>query len=99
VLDYLKDETHTGSTGIVFMDFAGVDKSLGTSQDIYEVKGLQLVQALIAQNFRTMSAAITSVHSLSTDAEEWYDLQGRKLATRPSTPGIYVHLGRKTIVK
>ena len=99
VLDYLKDETHTGSTGIVFMDFAGVDKSIGTSQDIYEVKGLQLVQALIAQNFRTMSAAITSVHSLSTDAEEWYDLQGRKLATRPSTPGIYVHLGRKTIVK
>lgn len=44
-LDYL--HTHpSGPTGIVLMDFAGVDSSHG-----YEVKGRQLVRAIIDSNF------------------------------------------------
>ena len=45
-LDYFS--THeAGPTGIVLMDFAGVDTSEG-----YEVKGLQLVKAIIDNNYK-----------------------------------------------
>lgn len=47
VVDYLADSGHNGSTGIIMMDFAGVDKSDG-----YDVKGLALTKAVISQNAR-----------------------------------------------
>ena len=105
VLDYLKDETHTGATGIVFMDYAGVDVTKGTDDVVYEVKGLQLVQALIDHNFLNVATGIKDVEdnplhfALRSSRSEWYDLSGRKLDAKPTTPGIYLHKGRKTIVK
>ena len=33
------------------------------------------------------------------DSDEWYDLNGRKLAGKPSMKGIYVNGGRKVTVK
>ncbi|MBR1668178.1 MAG: hypothetical protein IJ693_07855 [Bacteroidaceae bacterium] len=48
-LQYLK--THNpGPTGIVLMDYAGVDKSDG-----YDTNGLQLVRAIINNNFKYLS--------------------------------------------
>jgi len=47
IADYLADESHSGSTGIVMMDYAGVDKS-----GSYDVMGLALTQAIIRQNSR-----------------------------------------------
>jgi hypothetical protein len=29
----------------------------------------------------------------------WYDLQGRRLTAKPSTPGLYIHNGRKYLNK
>lgn len=100
VLDYLKDETHTGSTGIVFMDFAGVDQTVGTSEKTYEVKGLQLVQALCAQNFRNKESGINAIHydALGSD-QYWYTPDGVRLAGKPTRRGIYLHQGRKTIIR
>ena len=100
VLDYLKDETHTGSTGIVFMDFAGVEQSKSASgDDMFEVKGLQLVQALIAQNFRQTETGVSHISQEGEDDALWYTLDGRKLDKRPTQRGLYLHQGRKTIVK
>lgn len=100
VLDYLNDETHTGSTGIVFMDFAGVDQTVGTSENTYEVKGLQLVQALCAQNFRKKESDTNGIHynALCTD-QYWYTPDGVRLAGKPTARGIYLHQGQKTIIR
>ncbi len=104
VLDYLSDETHTASTGIVFMDFAGVDQSVGSSGTAYDVKGLKLVQALIAQNFR-QGTTPTAISDLSGHAPKhapdqgWFTLGGARLSAKPSAPGIYLHQGRKIIVR
>lgn len=47
VADYLSDRSQTGPTGMVMMDFAGVDSSGG-----YEVNGRKLVDAIVENNFR-----------------------------------------------
>ena len=56
--DWLQE--HSGSTGIVMMDYAGVDRSNG-----YDVKGLTLVNALIDNNFKTSEYA-TAIKSINT---------------------------------
>lgn len=106
VLDYLADESHNASTGIVFMDFAGVDQSKScSSEDMYNVKGMQLVQALINQNFRSIPDAI---HELSDSSlrgntksydDGWYTLNGTLLQGKPTVKGVYVHDGKKVVVR
>ena len=101
VLDYLADETHTGSTGIVFMDYAGVDvtKSV-SSEDVFEVKGLQLVQALIDHNFSQVETGITLIPYYSPlNADSWYTLDGHRLNGKPCTKGVYINNGKKHIIK
>ncbi len=46
VADYLSDEAKAGPTGLVMMDFAGVDKS-----GSYDVEGRRLTDAIIRNNF------------------------------------------------
>jgi hypothetical protein len=101
VLDYLNDEDHTGSTGIVFMDYAGVETTKGAGGDYYEVKGRQLVEALIAQNFRNDVNGIKSILNarLSTLNSDWYTMDGRRLSKQPTTPGIYMSNGKKIVIK
>ena len=102
VLDYLADDTHNGSTGIVFMDFAGTDQSKScVGSKVYEVKGKQLVDALIAHNFRNITNAISEVSrpSSEADSEGWYTLGGTRLTGRPASAGIYLHQGRKVVNK
>ena len=36
---------------------------------------------------------------LTIDHEAWYDLSGRKLSGKPTAKGIYIHNGRKTVIK
>ena len=50
VLDYL-NQHEAGPMGIVMMDYAGVDRSEG-----YEVKGLKLTTAIIANNFKYLQS-------------------------------------------
>ncbi|MBR4433627.1 MAG: hypothetical protein IKS80_03860 [Bacteroidaceae bacterium] len=45
ILDFLRDNA-AGPTGIIFMDYAGVDKSNG-----FDTRGKELVEAIIANNF------------------------------------------------
>ena len=105
VIDYLADDTHNGSTGIVFMDFAGVDQSKSTSGlSTYEVKGLQLVQTLINQNFRqdTNPTAISDLSVASQKASSdqgWFTLSGSRLTGKPETSGVYIHGGLKVVVQ
>ena len=36
---------------------------------------------------------------MENDADAWYDLAGRRLTDRPATPGIYIHSGKKIVIK
>ena len=107
VLDYLADEAHTNSTGIVYMDYAGVEQTKSASDDSYfEVKGLQLVQALIAQNFRRSETGIVSMDNgewkIDNEADAWYDLNGRRVNVDVNVnvkKGLYIHHGQKIIVR
>jgi len=71
VIDYLNNPLHNASAGIVMMDYAGMDKTPGyNSSTVYESCGLQLVEALIDQNFRTpgtIDASLFSVCTLNVD--------------------------------
>ena len=101
VLDYLADETHNGSTGMVMMDFAGVDQTKSASSDnMFEVKGMQLVEALIAQNFRNSEAkGITTHLTQHRDAAAWHTLDGRRLAEKPTKKGLYIYNGKITVIQ
>ena len=111
VIEYLADEAHQGPTGIVMMDFAGVDRS-----GDFDVMGMTLIRALIDNNFRYTPKVNPQVgiHDLTqTDPQQatshpadsctsstslYYDLNGRK-TNHPSTwPGIYIHDGKKYLV-
>ncbi len=74
VLEYLS--THEpGPTGIVMMDYAGVDES-----NSYAVRGLELVNAIIANNFRYMEEQPDCVIPLRCDLpREAYSLQGMRI--------------------
>jgi len=60
---------------------------------------------LVSRNGET-----TAIGTLSVDngqwtidnyagADDWYDLQGRKLSGKPSKKGLYINNGKKVIVK
>jgi len=93
IVDYLRSNP-AGPTGIIMMDYAGVDETNG-----YATQGKALVEAIIANNFGylddVLSVATPQVSgSVSTPI---YNLTGRSIA-RP-TRGIYIQGGRKHIVR
>ena len=56
------------------------------------------------------SGEVTAIGTLSVDngqltidnyagADDWYDLQGRKLSGKPSTKGIYINNGKKIVIE
>ena len=49
---------------------------------------------------------ITAIGTLDThtgevrfDSDTWYDINGRRLNGQPTTKGVYIHNGRKEVVK
>jgi len=35
----------------------------------------------------------------TTDDDDWYDLQGRRLKVRPTRKGLYIHHGKKESIR
>lgn len=92
ILDYLS--THAaGPMGVILMDYAGVDQSEG-----YEVKGAQLVQAIIDNNFKYLDdgAMIKTVKQGKTEARA-YTLGG--VLTNKTGRGIRIVDGKKLAKK
>ena len=95
IIDYLSDADHAGPTGIIFMDFAGVDTSSS-----YDVQGLTLVNTLIANNQRYVPAKkasatpITTIRqSATTDSDKLYNLSGQRVGN--DYRGIVIRSGKK----
>ena len=83
ILDYL-DTHEAGPMGVVIMDYVGVDQSEG-----YNVKGAQLVKAVIDNNFKYLNdiTKIRSVKSQSTDVHA-YNLNG--IPTTKTSRGLRI---------
>ena len=46
------------------------------------------------------SSAVTTVNETATTADNiWYDLCGRRLPGKPTTPGFYINSNNKVLVK
>ena len=46
-----------------------------------------------------MPTAITTVTADTPRSKYWYDLQGRQYLNRPTQPGVYIHSGKKIVIK
>ena len=66
----------------------------GVEADNYEVK------SYIAGTL-TVEEGVTDISHIEQlcDKAAWYTLQGVKLSDKPSMPGVYIHQGRKVIVR
>jgi len=84
ILDFLR-ENEAGPTGIIFMDYAGVDLS-----GDYDTRGKQLVECIIANNFGYLDdiSSVTPPVSHPTDSSEdvigplaVYSLTGQRISS------------------
>ena len=78
LLDFMASRKAFGPTGIVLMDYVGVDRS-----GEYETLGLEVVNAIIENNFKYLSD-VTAVHTPSsnsptTTAPAYYTFSGQRI--------------------
>ena len=45
------------------------------------------------------TTGIDAIENVTIDNEGWYDMQGRKLQSAPNRKGIYIHNGKKVVVR
>ena len=45
------------------------------------------------------TTGIDAIENVTIDNEGWYDMQGRKLQAKPNRSGIYIHNGKKVVVR
>ena len=41
----------------------------------------------------------SQLSTLNSQRSEWYTLDGRRLAAKPTAKGLYIHAGRKVVIK
>jgi len=94
VIEWLSE--HSGPTGLVMMDFAGVDSSNG-----YAVKSLSLTKALIKNNDKLPTGIENIDEAEEVNDNILYDLSGRRVNTdnESAQPGIYIKNGKKVLLK
>lgn len=78
ILEHLaQPDRKPGPTGIVLMDYAGIDKSGN-----YEVRGKETVRAIIDNNFRYLDDASAGVRPATLSGQPaYYSLRGQQLST------------------
>jgi hypothetical protein len=56
-------------------------------------------QAIVLGDGETTEIISIDNSQLAIDNDAWYTLQGQKIGKKPTTTGVYIHNGRKVIVK
>lgn len=79
MLDFLSTTEDHGPTGVVLMDYAGVDQSNG-----FNTKGRELVKAIITHNFTYLDDMVAGIHHAECDdgdgrVEAVYSTDGARL--------------------
>lgn len=99
IIGYLKEKP-AGPTGVILMDFAGVDQS-----GDYQVRGQELVDAIIANNFRYIEENTTAVTPPAADRRQTAASQRQTFLSdgrrSPSSNGrrLCVQKGRKIVTR
>lgn len=81
----------TCCTGLVMMDYAGVDTSGGV-----EVNGARLVEAVIATNVFSTDPVSVNAPTFNVTSDVLFDLSGRRVAATDS-PHLTIDNGRKVV--
>ncbi len=86
--------------GISLIDGANFHVELGGEYTITvkEAEGRGVQEPLVMEVSMTPTAITTIANDMRTD-NAWYNLQGVKLNGVPSVPGIYIHNGKKVVIK
>ncbi len=101
-----KNILYVGSDGLIH--YADATTSINSFRAYFEVEsaesgsgeGAAGVKAFVLNFNGSESTGISSVKTATGDADDaWYDLSGRRISVRPSAPGIYIHGGKKMVVR
>ena len=86
--------------GISLIDGANFHVELGGEYTITvkEAEGRGVQEPLVMEVSMTPTAITTIANDMRTD-NAWYNLQGVKLNGVPTVPGIYIHNGKKVVIK
>lgn len=66
------------------------------------IKSLMTIEGDLIRFDLDIVDAATGIETLSQEdatASEWYDMGGRHLSAKPTMKGVYVHGGKKVIIK
>ena len=63
------------------------DDNIGTSWEPYVI------------DLSGLMTGITSVSDSDTDGDDWWSIQGFKIGRKPTQPGVYIHHGKKVLIK
>ena len=82
--------------------------SIGAQRAYFELSGLtasentNLVRAFVL-NFGNETTGIRSIENgkwkMENEADAWYGLDGRKLSSKPTRKGLYIHNGKAVVIK
>ena len=73
----------------------GLTAGVPISPELYPIKAFQL-------NFgdeETGIKAVSQPSTLNSELSHFFTLDGRRLSDKPASPGIYIHRGRKVVIK
>lgn len=91
------DRDYTSQNTIVLMKQSVIDEGEQTGDSLYELYKQWFKEVRAIEDEVVGIEAITAT-STSTSCDSWYTLDGRRI-TRPTARGIYVHGGKKIVVK
>ena len=81
-----------------------VDMNAGNSTKFYEItttmsKGQYTCKDVTADMPTTGITAAPTIDNTASKDNAWYTLSGMKMMQKPNLPGIYIHQGKKQIIK
>ena len=75
------------------------DMTLGAFRAHFKLTDGQQARQFVV-NFGNETTEITTTnYTNDTNSDAWYSLDGRKLDGKPAKKGVYIHNGRKTVIK
>ncbi len=84
--------------------YPGTDMTIGAFRAVFVLKNLTAggisknIRAFVL-NFDDDTNGISTIHSVSESSPTWFSIDGRRLNEMPSEKGMYIHNGRKVMIK
>jgi alpha-amylase len=70
-----------------------------TADLVFEQGGYYVKDGLFGIVTTTGIKSLSPLTSHPSPLNVWYDLQGRRLSGKPTTKGVYIHGGKKLVVR